>query len=133
MYLTLALLLDPPKKKHGLNRRRREMMAHSRPSKEDGVRPRNLIDAARRSGSPKILAQSVAWQLPDGPDAQAVAELERSVLAEGGVVLRYGQFYGPGTYNEQQPPAEPRVHIDRAAERTVEALGEPTGVVVIID
>ena len=27
----------------------------------------NLIEAARRSGSPKILAQSVAWQLPDGP------------------------------------------------------------------
>ena len=94
---------------------------------------RNLIEAARRSGSPKILAQSVAWQLPDGPDAQAVAELERSGLAEGGVVLRYGQFYGPGTYNEQQQPEEPRVHIDRAAERTVEALGEPTGVVVIID
>ena len=93
----------------------------------------NLIEAARRSGSPKILAQSVAWQLPDGPDAQAVAELERSVLAEGGVVLRYGQFYGPGTYNEQQPPEEPRVHIDRAAERTVKALGEPTGIIVIID
>ena len=93
----------------------------------------NLIEAARQSGSPKILAQSVAWQLPDGPDARAVAELERSVLAEGGVVLRYGQFYGPGTYNEQRLPEEPRVHIDRAAERTVEALGEPTGVVVIID
>jgi uncharacterized protein YbjT (DUF2867 family) len=94
---------------------------------------RNLIEAARRSGSAKILAQSVAWQLPDGPDAQAVAELERSVLAEGGVVLRYGRFYGPGTYNEQQPPEAPRVHIDRAAERTVQALGEPAGVVVIID
>ena len=94
---------------------------------------RNLIEAARRSGSPKILAQSLAWQLPDGPDAQAVAELERSVLAEGGVVLRYGQFYGPGTYHEQQPPGDPRVHIDRAAERTVEALGEPKGVVVIVD
>ena len=93
----------------------------------------NLIEAARQSGSPKILAQSVAWQLPDGLDAQAVAELERSVLAEGGVVLRYGQFYGPGTYNEQQRPGEPRVHVDRAAERTVEALGEPTGIVVIID
>ncbi len=91
----------------------------------------NLIEAARQSGSPKILAQSVAWQLPDGPDARAVAELEHSVLAEGGVVLRYGMFYGPGTYNEQQPPKEPRVHIDRAAERTVDALGEPTGVVVI--
>ncbi|MGB8354439.1 MAG: NAD-dependent epimerase/dehydratase family protein [Chthoniobacteraceae bacterium] len=94
---------------------------------------RNLIEAARQSGSPKILAQSLAWQLPDGPDARAVAELERSVLAEGGVVLRYGQFYGPGTYHEQQPPKEPRVQIDRAAERTVEALGGPTGVVVIID
>jgi hypothetical protein len=93
---------------------------------------RNLIEAARRSGSAKILAQSVAWPLPDGPDAQAVAELERSVLAEGGVVLRYGRFYGPGTYNEQ-PPEVPRVHIDRAAERTVQALGEPTGVVIIID
>ena len=34
MYLILALLQDPPEKKHGLNRRRREMMAHSRPSKE---------------------------------------------------------------------------------------------------
>ena len=93
----------------------------------------NLIEAARRSGSPKILAQSVAWQLPDGPDAHAVAELERSVLAEGGVVLRYGQFYGPGTYNEQKLPNEPRVQIDRAAERTVETLSAPTGVVVIID
>jgi uncharacterized protein YbjT (DUF2867 family) len=93
----------------------------------------NLIEAARQSGSPTILAQSVAWQLPDGPDALAVAELERSVLAEGGVVLSYGQFYGPDTYNQQEPPAEPRVHIDRAAERTVEALVAPTGVVVIVD
>ena len=49
------------------------------------------------------------------------------------MVLRYGQFYGPGTYNEQPPPGEPRVQIDRAAERTVEALEEPTGVVVITD
>jgi nucleoside-diphosphate-sugar epimerase len=93
----------------------------------------NLIEAARRSGSPKIFAQSVAWQLPDGPDAKAVAELERSVLAEGGVVLSYGQFYGPGTYNEQNTPEEPRVQIDRAAELTVAALDEPSGVVVIVD
>jgi nucleoside-diphosphate-sugar epimerase len=94
----------------------------------------NLIEAARRNGSPKILAQSVAWTLSDGPDARAVAELEHAVLAEGGVVLRYGQFYGPGTYYEQQQqPDEPRVAIERAAERTVAALGEPTGVVVIVD
>jgi uncharacterized protein YbjT (DUF2867 family) len=96
----------------------------------------NLIDAARQSGSPKILAQTVAWKLPDGPGAQAAAELERSVLAEGGVVLSYGMFYGPGTYSEHKPPRQPgipQVHIDRAAERTVELLGEPSGVVVIVD
>jgi uncharacterized protein YbjT (DUF2867 family) len=93
----------------------------------------NLIEAARRSGSAKLLAQSLAWRLPDGPDARAVAELERSVLAEDGVVLRYGQFYGPGTYNEQEPPEEPRVHIERAADRTVEVLDQPAGVVVIVD
>jgi uncharacterized protein YbjT (DUF2867 family) len=93
----------------------------------------NLIEAARQSGSPKILAQSVAWKLPEGPDARAAADLERSVLATGGVVLSYGMFYGPGTYNEKEQPAEPRVQIDRAAERTVEALDAPTGVVVITD
>jgi uncharacterized protein YbjT (DUF2867 family) len=93
----------------------------------------NIIDAARASGSPKILAQTVAWQLPDGPDARAVAQLEASVLEEGGVVLSYGQFYGPGTYNVDQIPAEPRVQIDRAAKRTVELLDAPTGVVIITD
>src|ERR1700712_1668412 len=93
----------------------------------------NLIEAARQNGSPKILAQTVAWQLPDGPDALAVAELQRAVLAEGGVVLSYGQFYGPGTYNSDAVPAEPRVQIDRAAERTVELLNSPSGVVLITD
>jgi hypothetical protein len=94
---------------------------------------KNLIEAARQNGSPKILAQTVAWQLPDGPDALAVAELERSVLAEGGVVLSYGQFYGSGTYHEGAIPAEPRIQIDRAAERTVELLDAPSGVVIITD
>jgi uncharacterized protein YbjT (DUF2867 family) len=93
----------------------------------------NLIEAARQSGSPKLLAQSVAWRLPDGPDALAVAELERAVLAEDGVVLSYGQFYGPDTYNQDEPPPEPRVHIDRAAERTLDALDAPSGVVLITD
>jgi hypothetical protein len=93
----------------------------------------NLIEAARSSGSPKILAQSVAWPLSDGPGARAVAELTRSILAEGGVVLSYGQLYGPGTYYEQHKPGQPRVHIDTAAERTVQALDEPTGVVIIVD
>jgi hypothetical protein len=55
------------------------------------------------------------------------------VLAEGGVVLRYGQFYGPDTYNQHELPEGPRIHIDRAAERTLEALAEAGGVVLIVD
>ncbi|HEY4279301.1 MAG TPA: NAD-dependent epimerase/dehydratase family protein [Conexibacter sp.] len=93
----------------------------------------NLIEAARQSGSPKILAQTVAWELPDGRDADAASELERAVLAEGGVVLSYGQFYGPDTYHQQEKPAQPRVQIDKAAQRTLEALSAATGVVLITD
>jgi len=93
----------------------------------------NIIDAARAAGNPKIFAQTVAWELPDGPDARAVKQLETSVLAEGGVVLSYGQFYGPDTYNPEAIPAEPRVQIDRAARRTVELLDSPSGTVTITD
>ena len=93
----------------------------------------NIIDAARAVGSPKLLAQTVAWELPDGPDARAVKDLESSVLAEGGVVLSYGQFYGPGTYNPDKLPERPRVHIDVAASRTVEALSAARGIVTITD
>lgn len=93
----------------------------------------NLIEAVRRSAGPRYLAQSVAWELPAGPDADAVRELESTVLAEGGVVLAYGQFYGPGTYHEQQTPEDPRVEIGHAARTTVDHLGTPSGRVVITD
>ena len=39
--------------------------------------------------------------------AAAVAEMEEMVLAAGGVVLRYGQFYGLGTYHPGEPPPPP--------------------------
>lgn len=94
----------------------------------------NLIDAGRKSGStPKVLAQSVAWDLPDPADAASIEELEKLVLDEDGVVLRYGQFYGPGTYNEEEPPADPRVSLNRAAERTIEALNESAVVITVVD
>ena len=43
-------------------------------------------------------------------------------LAVDGVVIRYGQFYGPGTFYEGDPPDPPRLHIDEAARRTLDAL-----------
>ena len=93
---------------------------------------RNLLRAARAADATRFLAESVAWQLP-GDGGRAVAELERAVLHVGGVVLRYGQFYGPGTYHEGQRPSPPRVHVDEAARRTVEALEARAGVLEILD
>lgn len=93
----------------------------------------NLIDAAAAAGSPRILAQSVAWDLPDEGDARSIATLEAAVLGEGGVVLRYGQFTGPGTYNPTEAPEGPRVSLEQAAAQTVAALTAPTGVLTIVD
>jgi nucleoside-diphosphate-sugar epimerase len=93
---------------------------------------RNLLAAARASGATRFLAQSVAWPLM-GESRAALEEHERSVLATGGVVLRYGRLYGPGTYYEQKAPAAPRIHVDEAARRTVAALDAPSGVLTIAE
>jgi nucleoside-diphosphate-sugar epimerase len=81
---------------------------------------RILVDAARRVGAERVLAQSVAFAYAPGPrgtvhvesdplnatanppkqfrrSAAAIAELESTVLDAGGLVLRYGYFYGPGS------------------------------------
>ncbi|HMA48024.1 MAG TPA: NAD(P)H-binding protein, partial [Frankiaceae bacterium] len=58
---------------------------------------RNLLAAARAASARRFLAQSVAWSLPD-EGAAATRDLEAAVLEAGGVVLRYGQLYGEGTY-----------------------------------
>ncbi|HET9093110.1 MAG TPA: NAD(P)-dependent oxidoreductase [Acidimicrobiales bacterium] len=92
----------------------------------------NLLSAARAASCGRVLAESVAWTLTGAGEA-AAAELERSVLTAGGVVLRYGQLYGPGTYHPAGAPGPPRVHVDEAARRTVEVLGAPSGVVTIVD
>ena len=93
---------------------------------------RNLLAAARAAGAGRFLAQSVAWELA-GDSGAAKEELEGSVLAAGGVVLRYGRFYGPGTYNPEAPPAPPRIHLDDAARRTVDALEAASGILTIVD
>lgn len=79
---------------------------------------RHLVAAAQAVGASRILAQSIAFDYAPGPpgtlhlegdplisdppaqfkrSAAAIAELERTVLGAGGLVLRYGYFYGPGT------------------------------------
>jgi NAD(P)-dependent dehydrogenase (short-subunit alcohol dehydrogenase family) len=94
---------------------------------------RNLLDAAAAAGAGRFLAQSVAWPLPSPQGRASVEQLEQSVLAVGGVVLRYGQFSGPGTYYPGRPPQPPRIQIDDAAQRTVDVLDAPSGVITIVE
>ena len=98
--------------------------------RRDGTR--NLLAAATAAGTDRFIVQSVAWSLR-GDSAAAVDEMEQMVLAAGGVVLRYGQFYGPGTYHEGRLPDGVRVDIETAARRTLDALDAPSGILTSID
>ena len=93
---------------------------------------RNLLAAARAADAKRFIAQSIAFRPPGV--RRAVARHERMVLDADGLVLRYGWFYGPGTYSGTigRVPS-PRIHVDEAASRTVELLDAPSGVVVIAE
>jgi nucleoside-diphosphate-sugar epimerase len=134
---------------------------------------RLLVDAAKSSGAKRIVAQSIAFAYAPGPpgtihsesdplfldppksfkrSAHALADLESAVLDAGGIVLRYGYFYGPGTsisssgsmaedLARRRLPIVGRgtgvwsfVQIDDAARATVAALDcDGPGVYNIVD
>ncbi len=106
---------------------------------------RNLVAAAKAANVARMIAQSIAFIYAPGPGARVesdplapaegamaqtvdgVAALERAVLAlPQGIVLRYGFFYGPGTWSEARPHP-PAVHVDAAAQAALRALtkGKP--------
>jgi len=101
----------------------------------------NLAAAARAAGVRRLIAQSIAFIYADGPGARvetdpmapaagamagtipAVQALEGAVLAlPEGIVLRFGLFYGPGTWSLETPIRAPAVHVDAAAQATLLAL-----------
>ena len=104
----------------------------------------NLIAAAQAASARRFIVQSVAFayapkgepgephseadplNVVDGPRAvtvRAAADMERQVLASGmeAIVLRYGFFYGPGTWHAD-PIRKPPLHIDAAAQATLLAV-----------
>ena len=100
--------------------------------REEGTK--NLVQAARAAGASRFIAQSIAWAL--APEyATRLEEHERLALGFHGVgvVLRYGQFYGPGTYYEEEPPEPPAIEVGEAARKTLKALDAPTGILTITD
>jgi len=93
---------------------------------------RNLLAAAQAANASGFLAQSIAWR--SGPGTGPVLDAhETGVISAGGTVLRYGLFYGPGTFYENDPPPPPRIHIDAAARRTMPFLAGPRGIFNITD
>ncbi len=90
----------------------------------------NLVESVRQLPKARLIAQSVAWKLPDSGE-DVVKEHEKMVLEIGGTVLRYGRFYGPGTYFVNDLPENPRIHIDEAALSTLLAINTKSGIVTI--
>ncbi|MCP2168405.1 NAD-dependent epimerase/dehydratase family protein [Goodfellowiella coeruleoviolacea] len=129
---------------------------------------RNLVDAAHEAGVRRIVAQSIAWAYQPGttpadertpldvtappPRAQTVAGVQalEDIVTEidTHVILRYGMFYGPGTWyapggrtagqlaaGELAADAGVTsfVHVADAAEATLLALDWPSGPVNVVD
>jgi nucleoside-diphosphate-sugar epimerase len=135
----------------------------------------NLIQAGRKAGTRRFVTQSIAFVYePEGDwvkdeDAPTYREapgrfqsgLEATMLSErealgaegmDGLVLRYGQFYGPDTYFDHDGAIAARVrsrrfpvvgkgsgvfsfvHVDDAADATVAAVERgPAGIYNIVD
>jgi nucleoside-diphosphate-sugar epimerase len=124
------------------------------------VGTRNLVDAALAARVRRIVAQSIAFGYEDGPGLATedtplrpgllgVPELESAVaeLPEW-VVLRYGLFYGPGTWYAPDAVMADRaragelvadesvtsfLHIDDAAAAVVAALDWPSAAFNVCD
>jgi 2-alkyl-3-oxoalkanoate reductase len=115
-----------------------------------GEGTRILIDAARGAGARRMVAQSIAFiyaprgdwvkdedaPLMDnapgafGEAARVVADMERAVVGiDGleGLVLRYGFFYGPGTYYAADGSSAEDVR-----KRRLPIVGKATGTVSFI-
>ena len=159
---------------HRFDPRDKEIYASTNRLRSEGTR--TLLDAARAAGARRMICQSIASAYapgsvaevkdedaplalgapaPFGDGVRAIEEMERAVVgAEGleGVVLRYGWFYGPGTYyaddgsmaedvRRRRFPVIGKgtglfsfVHVDDAAGATVAAVerGAP-GIYNVVD
>jgi nucleoside-diphosphate-sugar epimerase len=154
--------------------RDKEIYAPTNRLRSDGTR--TLLDAARAAGARRLICQSIAFAYapgsqpevkdedaplalgappPFGDAVRTIDEMERAVVGtEGldGLVLRYGWFYGPGTYyaDDGSMAADVRrrrfpiigkgtglfsfVHVDDAASATVAAVERgASGIYNIVD
>ncbi|MEV0291474.1 NAD(P)-dependent oxidoreductase [Kribbella sp. NPDC050820] len=102
----------------------------------------NLVDAAAQAGAKRVITQGSAvvyepngagpatedvpfWHRPPrefGPVLEALRRLEALTAEAGGLVLRFGHLYGPGTIY-----APGGSFVDQVQNRTVPIVGQGTG------
>jgi nucleoside-diphosphate-sugar epimerase len=124
--------LDPTKMEDAIRRNAR--------LRTEGTR--HLVDAAVAAGARRLIAQSIAWAYAPGPEPHVeddpldvgaqgiraisiggIVALERAVLDAPleGIVLRYGQLYGPGSGTDAPAGSSP-VHVEAAARAALLAI-----------
>jgi nucleoside-diphosphate-sugar epimerase len=121
--------------------RRAEALVRNARIREEGTH--NLVRAAIAAGARRWVVQSIAWMYAPGSEphseerpldfgadgarattVKGIAALEKWALESPpleGLVLRYGQFYGPGTGSAIPQGAMP-VHVDAAAHAALLAV-----------
>jgi nucleoside-diphosphate-sugar epimerase len=96
---------------------------------------RNLIDAALAAHARQFVAQSLIASYADGTEPHSESDpidtargsiitLERLAVESPpllGCALRFGRFYGPGTWYDEPDGSAP-VHVDAAAWATLRAI-----------
>lgn len=119
----------------------------------------NLVDATLAAGVQRMLVQSVTWVFPDGDrpatedepivPGSPVDYMEARVSEiPHTTILRFGMFYGPGTWYAPSGryaravmagavPATPAItsftHVDDAIAAAVQALEWPDGIYHVVD
>ncbi len=98
--------------------------ANSRIRREGGP----IVSAAAcASGARRLVVESIAFA-GSADSAAAVAALEDSAVASGldVLILRFGRFWGPGTWTETAPEP-PAIHVAEAGRRaaTLILMGRP--------
>ena len=77
-----------------------------------------VVAAARAAGARRLVVESIGFPA-GGASTAAVAALEAGALGSGleALVLRFGRFWGPGTWAESAAPEAPSVHVDEAGRQ----------------
>ncbi len=79
-----------------------------------------VVAATEAAGARRLVVESISFD----PGNEAVVALEQGATDSGleALILRFGLFWGPGTWYEEQPDGPQVVHVDEAGRRAAELI-----------